>query len=236
MKFTGLSTLLASAAIALAGFNAQAEQPELYQPNAFSLDISVGANFDLSSLNDGQKDYFQTRKSTASQLDFRASYFFARHWGGYFDMRTSFFRLRKTPWYESLLTFGMDKFKPSFSLGAIYRYEHARWQLQPRAGLGFSSYSNRESNSKKTDIKRHEKFTSDALCLDAGVSLSYRTSRICALFVDAEFLQPLNAAKYSLVVTDENGVENRTEVKAGSYLRSMSLTFGIRFQCNSKKK
>ena len=70
-----------------------------YEKNTFALDLGLGANFDLSSLNAEQKAVFDRRPSTVAQVAFRPSYYFSRHWGAYADLRFNIFRLhagRKT--------------------------------------------------------------------------------------------------------------------------------------------
>ncbi len=204
-----------------------------YEKNTFALDLGLGANFDLSSLNAEQKAVFDRRPSTVAQVAFRPSYYFSRHWGAYADLRFNIFRLHEAEKLMDILVPGLSALKPSITLGGSYRFEHSRWQIQPRLGIGYSNYGRLKGHTKKGEIETYQRRTGTMLCLDAGFSVAYRTSRVCALFIDLNTLQQLSPAKYTRT-TIEDGTESGLTVKSHTWGRTMSVSVGIRLQTSSK--
>lgn len=222
------------AIFSIIGFSlTHAETPAEYEKNTFALDIGLGANFDLSSLNAEQKAVFDRRPSTVAQISFRPSYFFSRHWGAYADLRLNIFRLLEAEKLMDIFIPGLSKVKPSITLGGTYRFEHARWQIQPRLGLGYSNYGRLKQHTKRGDVETNIRRTGTMLCLDAGFSVAYRTSRVCALFIDLNTMQQLSPAKYTRTTVGP-GSDSDLTVKSGTWGSTMSVSVGIRLQTSSK--
>lgn len=205
-----------------------------YGDGAFALDLGVGANFDLSSLNQAERDVFGQRPSTVTQVTIRPSYFFSRHWGAYADLRFNLFRFHSYEKFLDLLVPGLSKLKPMFSVGGVYRYEHTRWQIQPRAGVGFNIYGSSKSSMKINGDEEYQKISGDLFCFDAGLSIAYRLSHICALYVDCSTMQQLIPAKYSYTVI-KDGVANSGSIKSRTWGNNMSVSIGVRLQTSTRK-
>ena len=222
--------------LAIAGItHAQAESPAEYGKSTFALDLGLGANFDMSSLNSEQKAVFDRRPSVATQISFRPAYYFSRHWGAYADLRFNLFRLHEAERLMDILIPGLSKLKPSITFGSTYRFEHGHWQLQPRVGIGWSNYGRSKSHLKTSDKEVSQRRTGTMLCLDAGFSVAYRTSRVCALFIDLNTIQQLSPAKYTCT-TIEGGSESDLTVKSHTWGRTMSISAGIRLQTSAGGK
>lgn len=238
MNHRMLTTVIASAVmLAMSSLGSAAATPEPYQENAFAFDLSMGAGLDMSDLNDEQKTAFYERPSSTFEISFRPSYFFSRHWGGYADVRINFIRFSK--WEKMLDIFlpGLGKMKPAYTIGGIYRLESTRWQFQPRLGVGVNTYGTHESSGKdKTGVETREKISGNMFCLDGGMSIAFRTSRVCALFADIDYIQPLKAAKYTKTRTGADGEHLSTTVlKSRSWGSTMNISIGIRFQTSASK-
>ncbi|MCM1356781.1 MAG: hypothetical protein NC212_10305 [Staphylococcus sp.] len=238
MNYRKLTTVIASAVmLAMSSLSASASTPEPYQKNAFAFDISMGAGLDMSDLNEEQKTGFYGRPSSAFEISFRPSYFFSRHWGGYADVRINYIRFSKWEKILDILLPGLGKMKPAYTIGGIYRLESARWQFQPRLGIGVNSYGTHKSKgTDKSGVKTAEKIAGNMFCLDGGMSIAFRTSRVCALFADLDYIQPLAAAKYTKTRTGADGEHlSTTVIKSRSWGSTMNISIGIRFQTSASK-
>lgn len=213
--------------ILIAVFASRAQALTEYQKGLFSLDIGVGANIGISSLDDVEKTVFDSRPSVATQVSLRPTYYFSRHWGAYADFRTNLFRFNDSEKLLDILMPGISKIKPSFSIGGTYRYEHARWQIQPRLGIGLNSYGGSESNMNFNGNHIHRKLNGDMLCVDAAVSFAYRTSRVCAIYLDVNTMQQITQAKYTRTTTVDD-VTTSTVIKSGTWGNTLSISAGIR--------
>lgn len=213
---------------------AVAEAPAEYQSH-FALDLGPGANFDLSSLNQEQQSVFAGRPSVVAQIAVRPSYYFSRHWGAYADLRINLFRFHDYEKFFDILIPGLSRIKPTFSLGATYRYEHLRWQLQPRLGVGLVTYGGSHSNMTVNGKHTEESLSEDMGCVDAGISVAYRTSRICSLFLDFDAMVPFTPAKYTVTTSVDGSVTSTRHVESHTRGRNMSISLGIRFQTSTRK-
>lgn len=223
-------TLLSLLAFAFVG---RAENLEDYRKDLFMLDIGVGANVDLSSLSNEQAQVFDKRPSSVVQVSMRPGYFFSTHWGAYADFRFNLFRLREIEKAIDILVPGLSKLKPSVSMGMAYRFERKHLQIQPRLGVGFSSYGNSTRKYKTGKEEMSEEVSGGMWCVDAGVSFAYRTSRVCALFIDLNAMQPFTPAKYSLTKTVD-GVSADYSLNSYTWGRTMSISVGVRLQTSGK--
>jgi len=212
----------------------RAETGDEYQKRSFMLDLGMGANFDMSSLDAEQQDYFDKRPGAVTQISMRPAYFFSRHWGAYADLRFNLFLLRKSEKFLDLLLPGLSKLKPSFTMGATYRFERGRWQIHPRLGLGFNCYGGMKSYKKVGDDEVSQKCTGSMFCLDGGISFAYRTSRVCSLFVDVNTMLQLAPAKYTCVSTT-GGATTTYAVDSHTWGNTMSISAGIRLQTSLSK-
>ena len=209
---------------------ANASDPhECYQKGLFALDLSVGTNIDLSSLNPEQKTVFDERPKAAFQISIRPSYYFSRHWGAYTDLRLNFFRLNNKEILLDILMPGLGLLKPAMNLGGTYRFEQGLWQIQPRLGVGILNYGNRDSKVNVNGKETHQKRSGGMWCVDAGVSAAYRTSRVCSIFLDISAMLPFTPAKYSTTTTID-GVITGYQAESYSWGRSMSISLGIRLR------
>lgn len=204
-----------------------------YQKSLFALDLSVGTNIDLSSLNREQKTVFEERPASVFQFSMRPNYYFSRHWGAYVDLSFSFFRLNDKEWLIDVLMPGLSKLKPTLSLGGTYRYEHGPWQIQPRLGVGIVEYGHRSSNVKTNEKETFQKRTGGMWSVNAGVSAAYRTSRVCSIFIDLSTMQPFTPATYCKTTT-EGQVTTSYKVDTYTWGRSMSISLGLRLQLSGK--
>lgn len=200
-----------------------------YQKGLFALDLGVGSNIDLSSLSKEQKEVFYERPRSVFQISMRPSYYFSRHWGGYLDLRFNLFRFHEIERLLDVLMPGLSKLKPTLSLGGTYRYERGPWQLQPRLGVGIVDYGGGNKHVKHNGKETAQKRSGSMWSVDAGVSVAYRTSRICAIFLDINTMQPFTPAKYTKTVTVD-GTTTRYRVESHTWGRSMSLSLGLRLQ------
>lgn len=217
-----------------ASFSAYPAGPyECYQRGLFGLDLSVGSNFDLSSLNEEQKEVFEGRPSAVFQLTMRPSYYFSRHWGAYVDLSFSFFRFNDLERLVDVLMPGLSTLKPTLSIGGTYRYELGHWQIQPRLGVGIVEYGRRSTKIKTDGKEIIQKRTGGMWSVNAGVSAAYRTSRICSIFLDLSAMQPFTPAKFSKTTTVD-GVTSRYKADSYSWGRNMSVSLGVRLQISGK--
>lgn len=206
---------------------------ECYQKRLFALDLSLGTNIDLSSLSQEQKTVFDERPVSVFQIAARPSYYISRHWGTYVDLKLSFFRFNDMERLVDVLMPGLSKLKPAISLGGAYRYEHGRWQIQPRLGMGIVGYGGNSSKVNNNGKETLQKRTGSMWCVDAGISASYRASKVCSIFLDINAMQPFTPAKYSKTTTVD-GVTNHYKVDTYTWGRSMSLSLGIRLETYGK--
>lgn len=213
---------------------AEAEAPAEYQSN-FALDLGPGANLELSSLSQEQQSVFPGRSSVVTQIAVRPCYYFSRHWGAYADLRINLFRFHDYEKFLDMLVPGLSKLKPTFSLGAIYRYEHLRWQIQPRFGIGLVSYGGSDAHTTINGKRTEESLSEGMGCVDAGISLAYRTSRICSLFLDIDAMEPFTPAKYTSTTTVDGTVTSTRHIESHTRGRNMSISIGIRFQTSTRK-
>lgn len=209
------------------------EPYKCYQKGLFALDLSMGANIDLSSLSQEQKAVFEERPTSVFQLTMRPSYFISRHWGAYVDLSFNFFRLNDKERLVDLLMPGLSKLKLALTLGGDYRYEHGPWQIQPRLGVGIVDYGHNRSKVNSNGKETLKERTGDMWSVDAGVSAAYRTSRLCSIFLDFSTKQPFTPAKYSKTTTAD-GLTTRYTVDTYTWGRSMSISLGIRLQFSGK--
>lgn len=221
-------TLCASAVTAFAS-----EPYMSYQKGLFALDLSMGTNIDLSSLSKEQMTVFDERPVSAFQISMRPSYYFSRHWGAYVDLRISFFRFNDKERLIDVLMLGLSKVKPALSLGGTYRYEHGPWQIQPRVGTGIVEYGYNRKKVNANGKETIQKLTGGMWCVDAGISAAYRTSRVCAIILDLNAMQPFTPAKCSKTTTVD-GVSTGYHAESYTWGRSMSISLGIRLQISGK--
>lgn len=219
-----------SLVLCIAGISVYASAPyDNYQKGLFALDLGVGCNIDLSSLNGEQEKVFESRPKSVFQISMRPSYYFSRHWGGYVDLRFNLFRFNNLERLLDVLMPGLSKLKPALSIGSTYRYEHGPWQLQPRLGVGIVDYGGSNSTVKVNGKETSQKRTGGMWSVDAGASVAYRTSRVCAIFLDLSTMQPFTPAKYTKTTTVD-GTTTRYKATTHTWGRSMSISVGLRLQ------
>lgn len=223
------------ATLCLGALFTQAQTLPEYPVMAFAIDVGPGCNIDMSSLSRAQSEAFDKRPKTVFQISARPTYFFCRHWGAYTDLRFNFFRLKKSDRIVDVLMPGLSKLRPSLTLGTVYRFERRRWQIQPRLGIGISAYGDYSSRSVHDGKEVTKKLSGTMWCADLGISFAYRTSRVCALFLDLNTMQPFSPAKYRRTTTAD-GATSTLSVDSHTWGRTLSISMGVRFQTSGRSK
>lgn len=209
--------------------------------------LLLGSNFRIGPQPD--QAIFGNRQPVAFGFGLRMSGYFTPHWGAYGDIHLKFYRTRYlTPSFSDKFTEaiaemffpGISHIKGSLGAGVTYRYEHGRWQLYPRLGLGWhmGTHSTKSTSDKQHTITLER--DNSVLYLATGIAFGFRTSRVCSLILDINFQQPLTAAKATFTTSQNSsageGPKEVTSFSTHALGRDLTLSLGIQFQTDLSGK
>ncbi len=131
-----------------------------------------------------------------------------RHWCAYLDLGVSFFNIQTDNSGENIagavidkLFPGLSKIKPSLSTGITYVVEKRKWQIMPRAGIGWTSAGN-SNKTKSADGKVYQlEINRSPMFFNTGASIGYRTSNLCSFILDINYRCPLQSCKATYTTT-----------------------------------
>lgn len=205
----------------------------------FMMSFSIGSNF-----NTGGSDYaewFGSRADVVTQFDWRMNISLYRQWCAYLDLGISFFNIQTDNLGENMasavidkLLPGLSKIKPSISTGITYVAEKGKWQLMPRAGIGWASAGN-SNKTKSADGKIYQlEIDRSPLFFNTGASIGYRTSNLCSLLLDINYRCPLQDCKATYTTTLPDLPPVTEVMKSRSWANDLSVSLGIQLQLGKK--
>lgn len=208
----------------------------------FMMSLSIGPNFNTGGSD--YPEYFGTRPDVATQLYWRMSGAFTRHWGTYVDLGVGFFRVETNDWAQDLMEAivdamlpGITRIKPSVSAGINYLAEKGRWQFIPRAGIGWmDSGHSSDSTQKRGEKVSTFKVARASWFANAGASFGYRTSKVCSFILDINYRYPLQACKATYTTQSPEEAPVTKVWKSRSWANDLSVSLGILLQTEMKAK
>lgn len=206
----------------------------------FMMSFSLGPNF-----NTGGNDYsewFGSRADVATQFNMRMNVAFARNWFAYFDLGLSFYKVQTDDLVQNIgdalldeLFPGLSKIKPSVALGVSYIVEKNRWQLMPRAGIGWMSAGSSDKSETIAGKTTRLEIDRTPMFFNAGTSIGYRTSNKCSVILDVSYRCPMQSCKAIHTTTLPNASPVIITKKSHSWANDLSVSIGIQLQMDLKK-
>ncbi len=201
----------------------------------FSMAFTIGPNFNTGGSEHG--DVFGVRPEVCTQFDCRLGFGVARGWSVYADLGLSFYTLKVDNIGEGFanallnaLLPGYGSIHTSVAAGGAYLWQPGRFLLSPRAGIGWYHVKKGESSGRLDNGVRVEYDRRIAVpTFNAGLSVGFRTSRICTLIMDLNYRCPLARASANVTTTTGDGVTTAKKFRSGSWGNDLSLSVGVQF-------
>lgn len=157
----------------------------------------------------GDERLLSERPNFAYTGAFRMSHLFSDKFGWYAGLRMDYINEKKSTYYNASIGkqigevvgkifFGGSLPSAMVDLGAIYRVEKNRWDIQPRLGLGLGYFIQDLDSETKIILTNGStnrsvyKQRSGSLALNMGLSAHYFLTRKSFISLNADLRQPLN--------------------------------------------
>lgn len=207
------------------------------------IDFSAGTNLDMISEQDTRAgSSLLSARSSGSAPFVKAtfSHFPLRRAGWYGSFQINFYDEENTGLVKSGLieeamtallkgmTGPLTSMHASYDLGVIYRIEHSRWRLHPKAGLGQFGYLMKKEGYKANNEWRLT-YTQKAepLCLNLGVSGSYFISRRVYLASEVQYQKPLQESKAEVLYSTGNTETSKVSRRISTAGRCVNIGVGL---------
>lgn len=202
------------------------------------LSVSMGTN--IHTGGNEHPECFATRADVATQFDMRMNVFLSDCWSVYGDFGLTFFKLqKKSPGlFEEIFDALFDvalRFNPSLGVGASYMAEFGRFNLMPRAGLGYQLYAGDSNHTKqmnsvtyKSNVRRSSFFA------NAGCAFEYRLTEMWGLLFDVNYRYPLQSAKAKYTVQEADTPPVKQNWSSRSWTNDLSISLGIQLHFGGK--
>lgn len=207
----------------------------------FMMSFSIGSNFNTGGSD--HAEWFGSRADVATQFDWRMNVSLLGQWCAYLDLGVSFFNLQTVDSGENMagvvidkLFPGLSKIKPSLSTGITYVVEKGKWQLMPKAGIGWTSAGN-SNKTKSADGKIYQlEINRSPLFFNTGASIGCHTSNLCSFILDINYRCPLQGCKATYTTTLPDLPPVTEVMKSRSWGNDLSVSLGIQLQLGKKKR
>ncbi|MDE5553818.1 MAG: porin family protein [Muribaculaceae bacterium] len=240
---------------AMLAANAQAPRDSVIRPFNRPLMLSVTYGKNINTGGNENEYWFGRQPTIVNEVAFRLSYMFGPRWGIYGDFYFNSF----SDWNPPLDLEWWDEFNCGVrssggaGLGAMYRFEHRRWQLYARAGAGFGD------RGEGPDLTHYIGIGDDDSCYDAkevlearritevsyinfGVTGGYRISRVFSIIMDINYHCPLSSSKVEFThkTNPHNGsipkILDRKVYHSRSWGNNLTISIGLQLQCELSKR
>lgn len=223
------------------------------------IDLSGGANFDLSHRTEGNRMTTLTdRRKVVPALDMRMLHFPAKRWGWYINLELKMIGEQIRNCYQEIcqpfeanyyiknnipdINSELNKTTFNMSTGVAYRIENKRWAFYPRLGIGINNHTcqtidielkgkgNNELYSINTYLPDKYDNYVNIFMATLGISTNYKLSKRCYLFLDMAYVQPLE--NVHVTYTKSNLYDKLPEkqiYKSSTIGRDFTVSIGLGF-------
>lgn len=240
---------------AILAANAQTPGDSVFKPFNRPLILSASYGKNINTGGNDNEYWFGQQRGVVNEIAIRLAYIFSPHWGiygdFYFNSCSDWTPPLDMEWWENddycIRTSG------GAGLGAMYRFEHRRWQFYARAGFGIGNrgegpdlthyidYENEESPHNCKEIIQALRLTS-VNYVNIGVTGGYRLSRVISLIMDINYHYPCTSSKVEInhKTNPSNGSRptfiDRQTYTSRSWGNNLAISIGIQFQCELSKR
>ena len=243
------------ALFSLSAVNAQTQQDSIFKTFKRPLFLSTSFGKTISFGEDDNEYWFGKQPAVYNEFAFRLTYFVVSHWGIYADLyfgpNGEWTPPIDVKWrYEEACGLYLSA---GMGIGCMYRYEHKRWQLFTRAGIGACTIAyasdliyhiGYDDNIRFEDYKEPlsvnvvsaSRITSPSY-INLGVTGGYRLSRGISLILDLNYRYPISSSKvkisYETTWLDSAlpQVTNSKTYTSRSWGNNLTVSVGIQLQC-----
>ena len=240
---------------ALLAAHAQAPSDSVIRPFNRPLMLSVTYGKNINTGGNDNEYWFGRQPALVNEVAFRLTYMFSPRWGIYGD----FYFNSRSDWTPPLDLEWWDEFDCGIrtsggaGLGAMYRFEHRRWQFYARAGFGvgnrgegpdlthYIGYEDEEYPRNCKDIIEAMRLTS-VNYVNIGVTGGYRLSRVISLIMDINYHYPCTSSKVEInhKTNPSNGSRpvfiDRQTYTSRSWGNNLTISIGFQLQCELSKR
>ena len=239
------------ALFSLSAVNAQTQPDSIFKTFKRPLFLSTSFGKTISLGEDDNEYWFGKQPAVYNEFAFRLTYFVVSHWGIYADLYfgpgSDWTPPIDTEWKIKDSELDLFHITSGFGIGVMYRYEHKRWQLFTRAGIGICEITpapDMEHNigDKYVDGTRivegiYARRHTMPSYVNLGLTGGYRLSKGISLVFDMNYRYPISSSKVEISHETYVGnnykphVHSKQTYTSRSWGNNLTVSVGIQLQC-----